>query len=83
MFTERSLRRKIAVTLPARSGNGAAHNRQIYIEPDASLDFLIHQTWQTFVHIEIYRNLPPVEWRFKQKVMGYVAYAVSGQHEAL
>ena len=35
------------------------------------------------MHIEVYRNLPPTEWRFKQKIQGYVAYAVSGQHEAL
>jgi hypothetical protein len=34
-------------------------------------------------HIEVYRNLPPVEGRFKQKIQGYVTYALSGQHEAL
>jgi hypothetical protein len=79
LFTERALRRKIAVTLPAHTS--ATHHRQIYIEPDASCDFLIHKAWQTFIHIEIYRTLPPAEWRFKQKVMGYVTYAVSGLHE--
>jgi hypothetical protein len=36
-----------------------------------------------FFHIEVYRNLPPVEWRFKQKIKGYVTYALSGQHEEL
>jgi hypothetical protein len=61
-----------------------------FIEPDASLDFFITetwhtkpQTWQDFFHIEVYRNLPPVEWRFKQKVQAYVTYATGGQHEAL
>jgi hypothetical protein len=83
MFTERALRRKIAVTLPTRTGDGTAHHRSMYVEPDASCDFLLHQTWQTFVHIEVYRNLPPVEWRFKRKIVGYVTYAVSGQHEEL
>jgi hypothetical protein len=34
-------------------------------------------------HIEVYRTLPPSEWRFKQKVQGYVSYVTSGQHEAL
>jgi hypothetical protein len=53
------------------------------IEPDASCDFLIQKAWQNFVHIEVYRNLPPVEWRFKQKIQGYVTYAISGLHEQL
>jgi hypothetical protein len=62
-YTERALRRKIAVTLA-----GAPHARTIYVEPDASLDFFIAETWhetpetwQDFVHIEVYRNLPPQE----------------------
>jgi hypothetical protein len=36
-----------------------------------------------FFHIEVYRNLPPAEWRFKQKITGYVTYALNGQDEAL
>jgi Replication-relaxation len=78
LFTERALRRKIAVPLP-----GTPQPRIITIAPDASCGFLIHKAWQAFVHIEVYRNLPPVQWRFQQKVQGYVAYALSGQHEEL
>jgi hypothetical protein len=40
------------------------------------------QTWQDFVHIEVYRHLP-LKPRFKQKIQGYVAAVDSGQHEAL
>jgi hypothetical protein len=83
IYTERQLRRKIAVTLPARAGEQPIHRRTIFIEPDASCDFFIQGTWQDFFHIEVYRNLPPAEWRFKQKIAGYVTYANSGQHEAL
>jgi hypothetical protein len=83
MFTEQSLKRKIYVELPAPTGNGTTHIRTIAIEPDASCDFLIAHTWQNFVHVEVYRNLPPAEWRFKQKIAGYVTYAVSGLHEQL
>jgi hypothetical protein len=83
MFTERQLRRQIYVALPELTGNHTTEQRTVCIEPDASLDFTIQHTWQDFVHIEIYRNLPPVEWRFKQKVQGYVTYVASGQHEAL
>src|SRR5918992_237516 len=80
IITERELKRKIYVAIPDK----------ICIEPDASCEFLITedwhekpQTWKDFVHIEAYRNLPPAEWRFKQKIQGYVTYATSGQHEAL
>jgi hypothetical protein len=83
MFTERQLRRQISVSLPDPTGNGTTHTRAITIEPDASCDFLIAHTWQNFVHVEVYRNLPPAEWRFKQKIAGYVTYAVSGLHEQL
>jgi hypothetical protein len=83
MFTERQLRRQISVALPQPARNGTTQQRTISIAPDASVDFLINKTWQNFVHIEVYRNLPPAEWRFKQKIAGYVTYAVSGQHEAL
>jgi hypothetical protein len=80
MVTGRALKRKIYVDLPKE-------NRKICIEPDASVDFTINetwhkQTWQDFFHLEVYRHLPP-EPRFKQKVHGYVSYATTGQHEAL
>jgi len=81
MYTERQLRRKIAVTLPEQ--NPGKMNRTIFIEPDASCVFTIQREWQDFFHLEVYRNLPPMEWRFKQKIQGYVTYAVTGQHEAL
>src|ERR671914_208811 len=80
IITERELKRKIYVAIPDK----------ICIEPDASCEFLITedwhekpQTWKDIVHIEVYRHLPPVEWRFKQKIQGYVTYALSGQHKAL
>jgi hypothetical protein len=80
IYTERALRRKIAVTL-----HNTAHTRTISVEPDASLDFFIAETWknppetwQDFVHIEVYRNLPPQEWRFKQKVTGYLPMQPQG-----
>jgi hypothetical protein len=85
IYTERALRRKISVTL-----DSTLHSRTIYVEPDASLDFLLTETWhekpetwQDFVHIEVYRTLPPAQWHFKQKIQGYVTYATLGQHEAL
>jgi hypothetical protein len=80
MLTERELKRTIYVDIPEK----------VCIEPDASLEFLITedwhnppQTWKDLFFIEVYRNLPPAEWRFKQKIQGYVAYAKSGQHQAL
>jgi hypothetical protein len=45
--------------------------------------FLIAEKWEDFYHIEVYRNLPPAEWRYKQKVLGYVATTTSGQHQQL
>jgi hypothetical protein len=80
MYLERGLQRTIYVELPEK----------VYIEPDASCEFEItvlsdgtQRTGVDFFHIEVYRNLPPAEWRFKQKIKGYVTYALSGQHEAL
>ena len=80
IITERELKRKIYVDIPDK----------ICIEPDASCEFLLTedwhekpQTWRDFIHIEAYRYLPPVAWRFKQKIHGYVTYALSGQHAAL
>jgi hypothetical protein len=81
LYTERSLKRKIAVTL--------ADTRIHYIEPDAACEFLLTetahdtpQTWQDFFHIEVYRHLP-LEGRFKQKVSGYVTAVDTGIHAAL
>jgi hypothetical protein len=81
LYTERSLKRKIAVPL--------ADNRIHYIEPDAACEFLLTetwhvppQTWHDFFHIEVYRHLP-LEVRFKQKVRGYVTSLDIGIHEAL
>jgi hypothetical protein len=80
MYREPELRRRIYVDVPAK----------ICIEPDASVQFLITETWHTapqtwenFFHIEVYRTLPPVEQRFKQKIQGYVTYDDTGQHAAL
>jgi hypothetical protein len=81
VYHERELQRKIAVTLP-RAGK---ETRQIYLEPDASLDFRIRKdetVWRDFFHIEVYRH-HPMEHRFKQKVQGYVVYSAAMQHETL
>jgi hypothetical protein len=82
VYHERELRRKIAVAIPA-----GVKTRQIFLEPDASLDFRIRSpkdesVWRDFMHVEVYRH-HPMEHRFKQKIAGYVASASSGQHEAL
>jgi hypothetical protein len=80
MYPERDLKRKIYVEIPER----------ICIEPDASCEFEItvtadgtHHTGVDFFHIEVYRNLPPAEWRFQQKIKGYVTYVLTGLHEKL
>jgi hypothetical protein len=79
LYTERELQRKIYVQIPER----------ICIEPDASCEFTstetwheTPQTWQDFLHIEVYRHRP-LEPRFKQKITGYVAAVDAGVHEAL
>jgi hypothetical protein len=81
MYTERELKRKIYVPLGGKT---------VCLEPDAGLLFRITetwhdppQTWEDCFHIEVYRNLPPQEWRFKQKIAGYVTYVDNGHHEAL
>jgi hypothetical protein len=88
MYRERELRRTIYVTLPQlmKQSNGGGL-RKICIEPDASLDFTIEDTWhqqtfRDFFHIEVYRHLP-METRFKQKVQGYVVMAQTGRQEEL
>jgi hypothetical protein len=83
LYTERELKRKIFVTLTREQAVGRGTSRTICLEPDASVRFLIKETWEDFYHIEVYRNLPPAEWRFKQKVLGYVTTATSGQHQTL
>jgi Replication-relaxation len=90
MFSERALKRKIYVEIPEPTMHSRGKTRTICIEPDASVQFTIEetwhdkpQTWQDCFYIELYRNLPPLEQRFKQKVQGYVAMAVTGQQEAL
>jgi hypothetical protein len=79
-YHERELRRKITVAIPA-----GGKTRQIFLEPDAGLDFRIRKdetVWRDFFFVEVYRH-HPMEHRFKQKVQGYVVYASSTQHEAL
>jgi protein involved in plasmid replication-relaxation len=80
LLTERELKRKIYVEIPER----------ICIEPDASCEFTITEAagnkqvrWMDFFHIEVYRTLPPADWRFKQKVRGYITAVTTGQHEEL
>jgi hypothetical protein len=73
MDTERQLRRKIYVELPERIG----------IEPDACCQFRVQEEWEDCFFIEVYRTLPPKEWRFKQKIQGYAVYLAYGNHEAL
>jgi Replication-relaxation len=89
MYTERELKRKIHVQLPGQTPEGTARFHTICIEPDGSCEFLITetwhekpQTWVDFFYIEVYRNLPPAEWRFKQKIQGYVYAVDEGWHEA-
>jgi hypothetical protein len=91
MYTERALKRKISVAIPQqRATGGEPHVRQICLEPDAGVLFRVTEswhnppeTWEDFFFIEVYRNLPPAEWHFKQKVQGYVATVDTGRHEAL
>jgi hypothetical protein len=82
LYLERELKRKIYVEIPMPIGEGRTHPRTICLEPDAAVDFLIQGKWQDFFHVEVYRsNLR--EYRFKQKIAGYVAYAGSTRHRAL
>jgi hypothetical protein len=82
IYHERDLRRKIYVEVPVHTGQGKIRKEKICLEPDASCDFIVQQTWRDFFHIEVYRYLP-VETLWKQKVTGLVTYRQSGQHEAL
>ena len=81
VYHERDLRRKIAVALCGAGGK----TRQIFLEPDASLDVRIRKdetVWRDFFFVEVYRH-HPMEHRFKRKIAGYVAYADSEQHQGL
>jgi DNA-binding MarR family transcriptional regulator len=80
MYREPELRRRIYVDVPFR----------IWIEPDACCQFLVTEirqerpeTWEDCFFIELYRTLPAVKERYKQKIQGYVTYVDTGQHEAL
>jgi hypothetical protein len=90
MYTERQLKRKIYVSIPEPIRTGPRQHRIVCLEPDASVLFRITEswhekpeTWEDSFFIEVYRNLPPVEWRFKQKIQGYVATVDTRRHEAL
>jgi hypothetical protein len=91
MYTERALKRRISVVIPKeRTDGGEPQVRQICLEPDAGVVFRVTEswhnppeTWEDFFFIEVYRNLPPAEWRFQQKIKGYVATVDTGQQQAL
>jgi hypothetical protein len=95
MYTEHQLRRKIYVPIPESGLRWPEQvemirHRILCLEPDASVLFRITEswhdppeTWEDFFHIEVYRNLPPAEWRFKQKIAGYVNHVNTGRHKAL
>jgi hypothetical protein len=82
MFLERELKRKIYVEIPVPSGNGKTEQRSHCLEPDAALDFVIHGKWQDYFFIEYYRTHLR-EYRFKQKILAYTAYAASTIHQEL
>jgi hypothetical protein len=80
LYREPELRRRIYVAVP----------QKICIEPDGGCQFLSTkmgqerpETWEDFFFIELYRTLPPVKERFKQKIQGYVTYDDIGLHEEL
>jgi hypothetical protein len=92
LCVERSLRRKIYVEIldPAKP-EAERKPIKICIEPDGSLEFIVHesklgtneaQTWRDFFHIEVYRHVP-METLWKQKVLDYIQYAATGQHQEL
>jgi hypothetical protein len=82
MYLERELKRKIYLKLPVVNGNGKTERRTICLEPDAAVDFVIKDKWQDFFHIEMYRTHLR-EYRFKQKIHTYAAYAASSIHQEL
>src|SRR5918999_1936906 len=82
MYLERELKRKIYLELPVVSGTGKTARRTLCLEPDAAVDFVIQDKWQEFFHIEMYRTHLR-EYRFKQKIHTYAAYAASAIHQEL
>jgi Replication-relaxation len=83
MVHERELKRKIYVSIPLSRTQGSGRRvGTVCIEPDCGLDFTIQEQMRDFFYIEVSRYLP-VEWRWKQKVLGYVALTMTGQQEAL
>src|SRR5918999_2127535 len=82
MYLERELKRKIYLEFPVVIGNGKTARRTSCLEPDAAVDFVIQDKWQEFFHIEKYRN-HLWEYRFKQKIHTYAAYAASAIHQEL
>jgi hypothetical protein len=91
-FMKHTLARKIHVEIldPAKP-EAERKLIKVCIEPNCSLEFIIHesnqgtnklQTWRDFFHVEVYRHLP-METLWKQKVLGYIQYAATGQHQAL
>jgi hypothetical protein len=99
MYSERFLKRKIYVEIPEpekpgterKPPTGQPRTQKVCIEPDCSLEFTIEerkqettkpQTWRDFFHVEVYRHVP-MESLWEQKVIGYVQYAATGQHQAL
>jgi hypothetical protein len=61
MYTEQELKRKIYVALPVQTEEGLTQHRTVCIEPDASCEFTMQEKVQDFLHIEVYRTLPPAE----------------------
>jgi hypothetical protein len=82
LYLERELKRKIYVPIPVLIGDGKRERREMCLEPDTAVDFVIHGEWQEFFHIEVYRTHLREE-RFKQKIHTYAAYAASTIHQEL
>jgi hypothetical protein len=82
LYLERELKRKIYVDVVSPIGDSKIQRRTICLEPDAAVDFTIHGKWQDFFHIEVYRTHLR-EYRFKQKIAGYAAYAASSVHQEI
>jgi hypothetical protein len=82
LYLERELKRKIYVQIPVPIGDGMTELHTICLEPDAAVDFVMQGKWQDFYHIEVYRTHLR-EYRFKQKIAAYAAYAASSLHQEL
>jgi Replication-relaxation len=82
VYRERDLQRQIYVQLPVPIRDGKTELRTICLEPDCSVQFFLNNKWQEFIHFEVYRT-HLAEWRFKQKIRSYAAYAGSSLHREL